>query len=156
MKYAKKKKHMWLTWIRDADKKATVRRALGKVLPPFIRWITVKKMSWPGITKRKRTWADRWFAPAILKMRIRICMWCPSFKGNIGFCNLNQVTILIFTWTNKGTTRAVAPPPVFRNLSWWVIQMQTGGDTTRLDGHKVSSNTYAGMKQLNRVFIKKK
>lgn len=25
--------------------------------------------------------------------------------------------------------------------------MQTGGDTTRLDGHKVSSNTYAGMKQ---------
>lgn len=37
MKYAKKKDHMWLTWIRDADKKATVRRALGKMLPPFIR-----------------------------------------------------------------------------------------------------------------------
>lgn len=150
MKYAKKKDHVWLTWIRDADKKATVRRALGKVLPPFIRWIAVKKMSWPGITRRKRTWADRWFAPAILKVRIRIRLWCLSFKEH-----LNQMTILIFTWTNKGTARAVAPPPVFRNLSRWVIQMQTGGDTTRLDGHKVSSNTYAGMKQSDRVFIEK-
>lgn len=63
--------------------------------------------------------------------------------------------MLIFTWTNKGTTRAVAPPPVFRNLSRWVIQMQTGGDATRLDGDKVSSNTYTGMKQSDRVFIKK-
>ena len=60
-----------LTWISDADKKATVKSGLGKVWPPLIRWMACKKTSWPGMTRRSRTWADRWFAPAITKSNIR-------------------------------------------------------------------------------------
>lgn len=61
----------WLTWISDADRKETVNSGLGKVWPPLIRWMACKKTSWPGMTRRSRTWADRWFAPAMAKSNIR-------------------------------------------------------------------------------------
>lgn len=76
---------IWLTWIMDAAKKAIVRRALGKVLPPFIRWMAVKKMSWPGMTSRRRTWADRWFGPATSNITIRVWVWRAWPEGNALF-----------------------------------------------------------------------
>lgn len=83
-------KCIWLTWIRDADKKAIVRRALGKVLPPFIRWMAVKKMSWPGMSSRRRTCADRWFGPATSKITIRVWVWCAWPEGDAYFLFVNN------------------------------------------------------------------
>lgn len=140
--------YTWLTWIREADKKVTVKRALGKVWPPFIRWMAYKKISWPGMTKRSRTWADRWFAPAIKSWTSDyVCVFLLN-KCKIGRCYLKP---LVCTWTKENAARAVAPLSVFRNLSRWVIQMQTGRNTTRLDRDKVSSNTLTGKKSWGRV-----
>lgn len=128
---------VWLTWIREADKKAKVKRGLGKVWPPFIKWMVCMKINWPGMTKRSRIWAERWFAPAMTKLNIRLCVCMvtppPLFKW---------FKHLIFTWTKESATRVVAALTVFRNLSRWVVQMQICRNTTRLYGDKVSSNTW--------------
>lgn len=76
--------HIWLTWIKDANKKAMVKRGLGKVWPPLIRWIICKKINWPGITRRSRILADRWFAPAQQRWTSdcvgKLCLLCKLFQ----------------------------------------------------------------------------
>lgn len=88
----------WLTCTKEADKKVTVKRRLGNVCPPFMRWMAFRKRSWPGMTNRSRIWADRLFAPGVTKSSIT----CVSFT----VCHCDRLNK---TFVSSSSTRACIP-----------------------------------------------
>ena len=54
-----------LTWMRATTRKMNRKNGVGTVWAPSIRWMAYKKISWPGMTNRNSTLADRWFAPGV-------------------------------------------------------------------------------------------